>query len=328
MLIKIFSAKAYDIEYFTQSNAKFDYSISFTKDHISVTNINALEGVNVVCAFVNDRIDRPVLQAMQKKNIRLLALRCAGYNQVDLAAANELGITVVRVPKYSPYAVAEHSCGLILSLNRHIHRAYVRVREHDFSLDHLTGFDIHGKTVGIIGTGAIGSAFAQIMLGFGASILAYDVKPNIQLEAQGIKYVDLDTLYQQSDIISLHCPLTPDTHHLIDRTAIAKMKNQVMLINTSRGGLINTADVINALKAKHVGALGLDVYEEEADVFFEDLSDEIIADDQLTRLMAFPNVLITSHQAFLTHEALTNIADTTLQNIADFFAGNCQNVVQ
>jgi len=267
------------------------------------------------------------LKAIAAGGTKLIALRCAGFNNIDLAVAKELGITVVRVPAYSPYAVAEHTVGLILTLNRKFHRAYARVREGNFSLDGLLGFDLHDRTVGIIGTGRIGAITAQILHGFGCQILAYDKYPNPDCKAIAL-YVDLPELFNKSDIISLHCPLTPETHHLINAEAIAQMKQNVMLINTSRGALIDTEAVITGLKSGKVGYLGLDVYEQEADLFFEDLSNTVIQDDVFERLLTFPNVVITGHQAFFTEDALRNIAETTLTNISDFERGNtCLNIL-
>ena len=274
-----------------------------------------------VCVFVNDQLDALVLAELARQGTRLIALRCAGFNNVDLAAARDLDMTVVRVPAYSPYAVAEHTVGLILSLNRKIHRAYNRVRDGNFALDGLLGFDLHGRTVGLIGTGQIGAVTANILNGFGCSLLAYDPYPNPACEAIGVRYVPLAELLAESDIITLHCPLTPETHYLINGRALSQMKKGVMLINTSRGALVDTRAVINALKSGQVGYLGLDVYEEEGDLFFEDLSDQAIRDDIFARLLTFPNVMITGHQAFFTAEALQNIAATTLANVTAFEQG-------
>ncbi|MES2571525.1 MAG: 2-hydroxyacid dehydrogenase, partial [Verrucomicrobiota bacterium] len=266
--------------------------------------------------------------ALAASGVRLIALRCAGFNNVDLAAAKKHGLTVVRVPAYSPYAVAEHAVALILALNRKIYRAYNRVREGNFSLDGLLGFDLHGRTVGLIGTGKIGAVFARIMSGFGCRLLAFDPFENKECLELGVRYEPFETLLAQSDIISLHCPLTPQNHHLINGAAMERMKNGVMLINTSRGALIDTADVIEALKNGRVGALGLDVYEEENELFFEDLSGHVLQDDVFTRLLTFPNVLITGHQAFFTQEALEGIATTTIGNITAFEKGDeCKNRV-
>jgi D-lactate dehydrogenase len=279
-------------------------------------------GFPAVCSFVNDRLDGEALTTLQAGGTRLVALRSAGFNHVDLWAAARLGLTVVRVPEYSPHAVAEHTAALVLALNRKIHRAYNRVREADFSLDGLVGFDLYGKTCGIIGTGRIGAVFARIMRGFGCRILAFDARPDAALAAEvDARYADLPELYRESDIISLHIPLTPATHHLIDAAALARMKQGVMLINTGRGALLDTRALIDALKRGRIGAAGLDVYEEEEGVFFRDLSDRVLQDDVLARLLTFHNVLITSHQAFLTREALANIADTTLASVRAFERG-------
>lgn len=263
-----------------------------------------------------------VLEELYKKGVRLIALRCAGFNNIDLYKADELGITVVRVPAYSPASVAEHTVGLMLSLSRHIHRAYNRVRESNFSLNGLLGFELHHSTVGIIGTGQIGTALVKILTGFGANIIAYDPVPNNECTSLGVKYVDFKTLCQQSDVISLHCPLTPETQHLINQKTLQDMKQGVMLINTSRGAVIDTQAVINSLKLEQIGYLGLDVYEQEENLFFQDLSDQVISDDLFERLLTFPNVLVTGHQAFFTDKALTNIAETTLNNIQRFENSN------
>jgi D-lactate dehydrogenase len=271
-----------------------------------------------VCAFVHDSLDQGTLGALATFGVKLVALRAAGYNNVDLAAAREYGVTIARVPAYSPHAVAEHAVALILALDRRIHRAYNRVREGNFLLEGLLGFDLHGRTVGVVGTGRIGTVFARIMAGFGCRLLGYDVFPNDEARRIGVEYVPLETLFRGSDIIALHAPLTPETHHLVDRDALALMRPGVMIVNTSRGALIDTEAVIDALKEGTVGYLGLDVYEEEADLFFEDLSGEVIQDDLFARLLTFPNVLITAHQAFFTAEALERIADTTIGNITAF----------
>ncbi|HID23547.1 MAG TPA: 2-hydroxyacid dehydrogenase, partial [Planctomycetaceae bacterium] len=281
-----------------------------------------------VCVFVNDQLDRPVLQRLAEQGVRLVALRCAGFNNVDLGAARQIGITVVRVPAYSPHAVAEHTVALILALNRKIHRAFARVREGNFALDGLMGFDLFEKTVGIVGTGQIGAVVARIMKGFGCRLLGYDVRENPECSDLGVHYVSLTELLAESDIVTLHCPLTPQTHHLIDEEAVRQMKTGAMLINTSRGAVVDTKAVIRALKCGHLGSLGLDVYEEEGDCFFEDLSNQVIQDDVLARLLTFPNVIITGHQAFFTKEAMERIADTTLSNISEFEAtGSCTNIV-
>ncbi|NJL21419.1 MAG: 2-hydroxyacid dehydrogenase, partial [Leptolyngbyaceae cyanobacterium SM1_3_5] len=278
------------------------------------------------CAFVNDQVDRPTLEVLASQGTKLVAVRATGYNNVDLEAAADLGMTVVRVAAYSPYSVAEHAVALLQSLNRKIHRAYNRTREGNFSLDGLIGVDLHGRTIGIIGTGKIGRVFGQIMQGFGCKVLGYDLYPHQEFVGE---YVSLDDLLGRSHIISLHCPLTTENHHLIDRAAIEKMRADVILINTSRGGLIDSLAAIDGLKAKKIGGLGLDVYEQEASVFYQDLSDEVIQDDLLERLLSFPNVIMTGHQAFLTQEALSDIAETTIANFDDFEAGRpLQNQVQ
>ena len=271
-----------------------------------------------MCAFVNDELKEDVLDALSRQGTRLVALRSAGFNNVDLAAARDLGITVASVPEYSPYAIAEHTVALLLALNRKIHRAYARVREGNFALDGLLGFDLKGRTVGVVGTGKIGTAFARIMAGFGCAILAVDPKHNPQCEALGVRYVAMTELLRNSDVISLHCPLTPQTHHLIGAAAVAQMREGVMLLNTSRGAVIDTHAAIKGLKVGRIGSLGLGVYEEEADLFFEDLSDRVIQDDVFARLLSFPNVLITGHQAFFTVDAMRGIAETTIANITAF----------
>jgi len=275
-----------------------------------------------ICVFVNDQLDAFALQKLAGHGTRLVALRCAGFNNVDLRATLRHGITVVRVPAYSPHAVAEHAVALILTLNRKIHRSYSRVREGNFALSGLLGFDVCKRTVGIVGTGKIGTEVAKIMRGFGCHLLAHDVVPNHECEQIGVRYLSLSELFAESDIITLHCPLTPQTHHLIDEKALNLMRTGVMLINTSRGALIDTRAIIQGLKSGKIGYLGLDVYEEEADLFFEDLSDKVIQDDVLARLLTFPNVVITGHQAFFTSDALQNIAETTLSNIKEFERGN------
>ena len=315
MKVAIFSAKPYDRSFLARANRQHDHQLSFFAPNLDLETVNLAQGFEAICAFVNDRLDRQIIEILSQQGIRLIAMRCAGYNNVDLDATQELGIAVVRVPAYSPYAVAEHAIALILTLNRKIHRAYNRVREGNFALNGLLGFDLHGRTVGIIGTGKIGRLAGQILHGFGCRIVAYDLYPNDEFADCYGEYVSLDELLQQSDIISLHCPLTPQTHHLIDEKAIAKMKTGVMLVNTSRGGLIDTQATIKGLKSQKIGHLALDVYEKESSMFFEDMSSEIIQDDVFERLLTFPNVIITGHQAFFTEDALTNIAETTLNNI-------------
>jgi D-lactate dehydrogenase len=319
MKIAFFSTQQYDKEYFTQYNT--NHELAFFEAQLNEQTVSLAEGCGAICAFVNDVLNAATIKLLAAQGIQLIAMRCAGYNNIDLAAAQANNIKVVRVPAYSPYAVAEHAVALILTLNRKTHKAYNRVREGNFSLDKLTGFDLHGKTVGVIGTGKIGQVFAEIMQGFGCRILAFDVIANKDLEAKGIEYLPLVKLLPQCDIISLHCPLTDQTKHLINAQTLPFMKPGVMLINTSRGALIDTRDAVHALKTGHLGYLGIDVYEQEEKLFFHNLSEQIIEDDVIMRLMSFPNVLITSHQGFFTDEALTEIAKTTLQNVQDFEAG-------
>jgi D-lactate dehydrogenase len=317
--VAVFSTRPYDEHFLNQANAN-NHALTFFEVKLSLATAQLAAGHEVVCAFVNDDLQREVLGHLAKNGVKLIALRSAGFNHVDLVAAQALGLTVVRVPAYSPYAVAEHALALILALNRRLHRAYNRVREGNFSLDGLLGFDLHGKTVGIIGTGKIGAIFANIMSGFGCRLLAYDPFPNKELGAL-VSYVTLEQLLHDSDVVSLHCPLTPETYHLINKTSVAHMKPGVMLINTSRGALVDTPAVIEGLKDGKIGFLGLDVYEEESDLFFEDLSNRVIQDDVFSRLLTFPNVLITGHQGFFTQEAIVNIAETTVANITAFERG-------
>ncbi|GMR05634.1 MAG: 2-hydroxyacid dehydrogenase [Gammaproteobacteria bacterium] len=319
--LAIFSTKPYDREFLEQENAEFGYELVFFETRLSSETRLLAQDFPAVSVFVNDDIDRAVLAALAEGQTRLIALRCAGFNNVDLAAARELGIKVVRVPAYSPFSVAEHTAGLMLTLNRKIHRAYQRVKEGNFSLDGLMGSEFHGKTVGIIGLGRIGLETARILKGFGMRILACDPQPNPAASEIGIQFVELAEIYQQSDVISLHCPLTPETHHLINSRALNEMKKGVMLINTSRGAVVDTKAVICELKRKKLGALGLDVYEQEGDLFFEDLSNEIIQDDIFERLLTFPNVVITGHQGFFTEQAMQSIASTTLGNVRQFEEG-------
>lgn len=316
--IAFFGAKPYDIASFDKVNEKYNYDIRYYKGHLNPNNVVLTQDTDVVCIFVNDTADAAVIDVMVDNGVKLLALRCAGFNNVDLKAAKGK-LPVVRVPAYSPYAVAEYSLALMLSLNRKIHRAYWRTRDGNFSLNGLMGFDMHGKTIGIIGTGKIARILIRLLKGFGMRILAYDLYPDMKFAGEeGISYVSLDELYRESDIISLHCPLTDQTKYMIDKDSIDKMKEGVMIINTGRGQLINTNDLIEGLKEKKIAAAGLDVYEEEGEYFYEDKSDKIIDDDVLARLLSFNNVIVTSHQAFFTKEALHNIAETTLQNIEDF----------
>ncbi len=329
MKIAVFGTKPYDRHFLNtvNENGNYDHELVFFEPRLNQDTAILASGFAGVCVFVNDQLDRKTLHFLAEGGTRLIALRCAGYNNVDLATAQELGITVVRVSAYSPYAVAEHTIALILAMNRKIHKAYNRVREGNFSLDGLLGFDLHDRTVGIIGTGKIGRITAKILQGFGCHILAYDLYPNTEFANSGVKYVELEELLNRSDIITLHCPLTPDTYHIIDEASIQQMKTGVMLINTSRGGLIDTSAIIQGLKSKQIGYLAIDVYEQEENLFFENLSEEVIQDDEFERLLTFPNVLITGHQAFFTKDALHNIAQTTLENVTNFEQGKPSNVV-
>ncbi len=320
MKVAVFSAKNYDREFLEVANTS-RHEVRYFEPHLNEETVALAAGFGVVCVFVNDRVNASVIQKLASLGVRLIALRCAGYNNVDLKAAGKHGITVSRVPGYSPYAVAEHTIGLMLSLNRKLHRAYNRVREGNFALDGLLGFDVHGKTVGIVGTGKIGTAVAHILTGFGCRTLAFDPIPNETCRSLGVRYVKFEELLAQSDILTLHCPLTPDNKHMIDASALSKMRDGVMLINTSRGALIDTLAVIEALKSGKIGYLGLDVYEEEEQIFFEDRSGLIISDDVFSRLLTFPNVIVTGHQAFFTREALENIAAATIDNITRFESG-------
>lgn len=328
MKVAIFNTKSYDQKFLETANSNYGHELVFFEPRLTYDTTALASGFPAVCVFINDQLDHKTLQVLGLQGTKLIATRSAGFNHIDLNAAAQLGITVVRVPAYSPYAVAEHTVGLILTLNRKIHRAYNRVRDGNFSLDGFIGFDLHNRTVGIVGTGKIGYIVAQILHGFGCRLLAYDLYQNPDCKALGAKYVDLSTLFTESDIISLHCPLTPQTYHLINAQSLDQMKSGVMLINTSRGALIDTKAVIEALKSRKIGYLGLDVYEQESELFFENLSEEVIKDDVFQRLLTFPNVLITGHQAFFTEDALNNIADTTLANITDFELGRpCVNEV-
>ena len=328
MKVAVFSAKSYDRQFLNQVNQKFDHELEFFEPSLDEQTVTLARGFEAVCVFVNDCLNRDTIESLSQHGIKAIALRCAGYDNVDLAAAEEFQIAVVRVRAYSPYAVAEHAIALILTLNRKIHRAYYRIREGNFALNGLIGFDLHGRTVGIIGTGKIGRIAGQILHGFGCRVLAYDLNPNREFGEKYGEYVSFEDLLARSDIISLHCPLTKDTHHLIDDEAIAQMKPGVMLVNTSRGGLVDTQAVIRGLKSQQIGHLALDVYERESKMFFEDLSGEIIQDDVFERLLTFPNVIITGHQAFFTAEALNNIAETTLSNLTAIANGQpCDNAL-
>ena len=317
MNVAIFSTKKYDREFLNAANGS-RHQLRFFEPHLNEETAGLATGFDAVCVFVNDQVNAAVIAKLNSLGIQLIALRCAGYNNVDLAAATKHGITVVRVPAYSPYAVAEHTVALMLALNRKVHRAYNRVREGNFALDGLVGFDMRGKTVGVIGTGQIGTVVAKILTGFGCPTLAFDPLPNPTCRSLGVRYVELNELFAQSDVISLHCPLTPENEYIINNAAIARMKTGVMLINTSRGALLDTLAIIDALKSGKIGYLGLDVYEEEEEIFFEDRSGLILSDDVFARLLTFPNVIITGHQAFFTREALLNIATTTIDNITKF----------
>lgn len=322
MKIIFFSAKPYDKEFFDRFNEAYGFEIEYHETHLGPHIVNIVKDAEAICVFVNDKLTEPVIQVLADKGVKVIALRCAGFNNVDLEAAKRLGITVCRVPAYSPEAVAEHTVAMLLTINRKTHKAYNRVREQNFALNGLLGFNLHGKTVGIIGTGKIGKAFARIMFGFGCKVLAYDLYPDDGLKEEGITYVSLEELLKTSDIVSLHCPLTEENHYLINKDTLALTKRGIIIINTSRGGLINTNDMIQALTSQQVGALCIDVYEQEEKLFFRDLSTNIIDDDNIHRLMSYPNVLITAHQAFFTEEALSEIAQVTLHNIDKILKGN------
>lgn len=328
MRVLLFSSQEYDQASFTRANRHTALELHFQPARLTLDTAALAAGFEVVCAFINDELDAAVLERLAAAGTRLIALRSAGYNHVDLPSAAHLGLTVVRVPAYSPHAVAEHAVALVMALNRRLHRAYNRTREGDFTLHGLTGFDLHGKTVGVVGTGQIGEAFARIMAGFGCQLLACDPYPNPRLLELGARYLELPELLRDSRIVSLHCPLTGSSEHLINAQSLAQMQPGAMLINTGRGALVDTPALIDALKSGQLGYLGLDVYEEEAQLFFQDRSDHPLQDDVLARLLTFPNVIVTAHQAFLTREALDAIADTTLQNILSWAAGAAQNLVR
>ena len=320
--IAFYDTKPYDREYFERAPEAGQVRRQFYEFRLTSETAASAAGAQAVCVFVNDRLDAACLQQLHHAGVRLVALRCAGYNNVDLAAAKALGLAVIRVPAYSPHAVAEHAVALLLALNRKIHRAYNRVREHNFSLSGLVGFDVHGKTVGIVGAGRIGKIVAQIFRGFGTEVLAFDPYPAPEwAAAQGVRYTDFARLLATSHIVSLHLPLTPQSRHLLNPETFAHMKPGAFLVNTSRGKLVDTTALIESLKSGQLGGVALDVYEEEEGLFFEDHSDVILQDDELSRLLTFPNVLITAHQAFLTNEAIHNIAETSLQNLTDFATG-------
>ncbi len=318
MRIDVFSAKPHALVFMQHATQGTALDMQFHEARLNPDTARLAQGAQAICAFVNDDLGGATISVLSDLGIKLIALRSAGFNHVDLRAAQAAGIAVARVPAYSPHSVAEHTVALILALNRKTHRAFNRVREGNFALDGLMGFDMHGKVAGIVGTGLIGTVLARILSGFGCELLAYDPYPSAECEALGVHYVEMDELLGRADIITLQCPLTPDTHHLIDDAAIARLKPGVMLINTSRGAVVDTRAVIRGLKSGQIGALGLDVYEEEADLFFEDMSQSFIPDDVFARLLTFPNVLITGHQGFFTREALRAIAETTMANITEF----------
>ncbi|MEW6237953.1 MAG: 2-hydroxyacid dehydrogenase [Candidatus Omnitrophota bacterium] len=328
MKIAFFSAKPYDKQSFETVNQTYKREIDYFEERLSVRTAKLANGYGAVCVFVNDALDDETLQILASQGTRLIALRCSGFNNVDLEAADRLGLTAVRVPAYSPHSVAEHAVALMLTLNRKIHRAHARVREGNFNLEGLLGFDMNQKTAGIVGLGKIGIIVAKILSGFGCRLLASDPYPPEGWETIGLRLVSLSELFTESDIVSLHCPLMPETHHLIGEGALRQMKDGVMLINTSRGALVDANAVIRALKSGKIGYLGLDVYEEEADLFFRDLSGKVIQDDVFARLLTFPNVIVTGHQAFFTENALRKIAETTMDNIVEFEKnGICANRV-
>lgn len=317
----VFSTKSYDREYLDKANEALQHELVYFESSLKPRTVKLAENFDAVCVFVNDLLTQEVIETLSAMKIRAIVLRCAGFNNVDIEAASRNGLQVLRVPAYSPHAVAEHAIALIMALNRKTHKAYNRVREGNFSIERLTGFELSGKTAGVIGTGRIGFAFASIMRGFGCNVVAYDVFPNPSLVDAGVAYLTLHEVLRQSDIISLHCPLTPETHRMINSDTLAIMKRGAMLINTSRGKLVDTDAAIDALKEGRLGYLGIDVYEQEEKLFFKDLSEMVIPDDKIMRLMAFPNVLITAHQAYFTDNAMTQIANTTIQNLNDLENG-------
>jgi D-lactate dehydrogenase len=321
MKVALFSTKKYDQEFFESANKKGKHQLCYFETNLSKDTVSLTKDFDAVCVFVNDLIDEETIIKLAENGVKLIALRCAGFNNVAVKIALENGIKIVRVPAYSPQAVAEHAVALILTLNRKTHKAYNRVRENNFSLENLIGFNLFGKTIGVVGTGVIGTAFCKIMLGFGCTVIAYDVFPSENLKKLGVSYKSFADLVSLSDIISLHCPLNEETHHLMNASVFRSMKSKSMLINTGRGALINTEAVIEALKTEQLGYLGIDVYEQEAALFFRDLSETINQDELFMRLLSFPNVLITAHQGFFTKEALTEISNITLQNLSDFEDG-------
>ena len=321
MKVAVFSTKSYERQLLLDAVGD-DHELVFFRNRLAPDTARLAEGCGAVLSFVNDQLNRKCIEGLAQYGVGLIALRCAGYNQVDLSAAKEFGISVARVPAYSPFAVAEHTLALLLAVNRRIHKAYARVRENNFSLDGLMGFDIHGKTIGVIGTGKIGRVFCGLMSGFGCEILAYDPYPNEELMGKCVTYVGLEELMRRSHVISLHCPLTPESRHLINAESLKLCRDDMILVNTSRGALVDASALIGSLKSSSIGAVALDVYEEESGIFFEDLSNQVIQDDVLMRLMTFPNVLITSHQAFFTKEAVMNISETTAMNLTAYEAGD------
>lgn len=321
MKVAVFSATPYDREYLGAANAAEGHQLTYFDDLLNIGTVGLAAGHDAICIFVNDTADGAVLDALKRGGTSLVALRCTGFNNVDLKAAASLNMRVVRVVTYSPNSVAEHAVALLLAVNRQIHRAYNRTRDFNFSLDGLMGFDFCGKTVAVIGTGKIGRVFARIMLGFGCDVIGYDAFPSPEFEALGARYARAGEIGASADIISLHCPLTPQTYHIINADTLARAKRGALLVNTSRGGLIDTEAAIDALKSRHLGGLALDVYEQEADLFFRDLSSTIISDDVLQRLVSFPNVIVTGHQAFFTREAVSTICQTTLRSISEFASG-------
>ena len=321
MRVAFFSAHAFDRQFFNQANVRGGHDLHYLEARLTSVTATLAQDVPAVCVFVNDQLDAKVLTALSAGGTRLIALRSAGFNHVDLDCARTLGLTVSRVPAYSPHAVAEHTIALILSLNRKIHRAYARVREGNFALDGLLGVDLFERTVGVVGTGQIGGVVATILVGFGCKVVAHDPAPNEYCRGLGVEYVSLDDVWRRSDVVTLHTPLTPETRHMIDAHAIAQMKPGVMIVNTGRGALVDARALVEGLKCGHIGSVGLDVYEEEEQLFFQDRSSDIIQDDVFARLLTFPNVVVTAHQAFFTHEALTAISETTLGNISAFEQG-------
>lgn len=321
MRVAVFSTKSYDREFLASANQDAEHELTFFEPRLTAQTCPLAGGFPAVCAFVNDRLDAHVLLTLSREGTKLIAMRCAGFNNVDLRAAEQLGIVVTRVPAYSPYSVAEHTVGMMLALNRKIYKSYNRIREGNFSLEGLMGFDLNGRTAGIVGTGKIGAVVARILHGFGCRLVAYDVHHNPEVEPYGVRYLEKEDLFAQSEIITLHCPLVPETYHIIDEEALARMKRGTMLINTSRGALVDTKAAIRSLKSGRLGSLGLDVYEEEGDLFYQDLSNRVIQDDVFSRILTFPNVLVTGHQAFFTRNALEDIARDTLANITAFEQG-------